>query len=319
LNPLFAVIVPVGPGRIETARLVDLLDSLHCYEGRASCRIYLLEDGADLRPILAENREAHSFQVVSNPRKGRGDAWAGRLTVGILTAYKRVLDDGTPFDFLLRLDTDALVIGPFSDSIHQILQQSPSVGVIGSVRYSREPERVRQDTAQLAKAIDKLTQPFTLWRRTPAGRPFLQTALLPSSRMIRNIILQARSCGYRVGYQCCGGALALPLRTLSAFKAAGFLQHRTAWLRTPLPDDFVLALMVKACGLEIKDCSDPGQPFAVRYQGLPDSPENLANAGYAIIHSVKDRGDLTEDSIRTFFRRRRASADRPPPIRKTSR
>jgi hypothetical protein len=309
LNPRFAVIVPVGPGQIETARLEDLLESLHCYEGHAGCRIYLLEDGADLRRILAESRQADSFQVVSNPRKGRGDAWAGGLAVGMLTAYKRVLDDGTPFDFVLRLDTDALVIGPFSDRIHQILRQSLSIGVIGSVRYLREPERVRQDTAQLARAIDKLAQPFTLWRRTPAGHPFLQTALLPSSRMTRNIILQARSCGYRVGYQCCGGALALPMRTLSAFKAAGFLQHPTAWLRTPLPEDLVLALMVKACGLEIKDCSDPGQPFAVRYQGLPDSPENLANAGYAIIHSVKDRGDLTEDSIRTFFRRRRASAD----------
>jgi hypothetical protein len=284
---------------------VDLLDSLHWYEGNADCRIYLLEDDADLQSVLAEKLAAQSFQVVSNPRKRHGDGWAGRLTAGLLTAYKHVLDENIPFDFVLRLDTDALIIETFSDRIRQILRQSPSVGVIGSVRYLREPERVRKDTEQIARAIDKLAQSFTVWRRTPVGHPFLQTALVPSSRMIRNIILRARSHGYQVGFQCCGGAFALPLRTLSALRAAGFLQHPTAWLRTPLGDDCVLALMVKACGLEIKDCGDPRQPFAVRYQGLPDSPENLAIADYAIIHSVKDRGDLREDSIRAFFRGRR--------------
>ncbi|MBV9492364.1 MAG: hypothetical protein JO069_21930 [Verrucomicrobia bacterium] len=78
------------------------------------------------------------------------------------------------------------------------------------------------------------------------------------------------------------------------------------WLRTPLTDDFVLALMVKACGLEIRDCSEPGEPFAVRYQGLPDTPENLANAGYAIIHSLKDHREQKEHLIREFFHQRRA-------------
>jgi hypothetical protein len=308
LNPGFAVIVPVGPGPLQAERLLDLLDSLRHYEPEAAFHLYLLDDEADLRSGLAPVRGTQPFTVVPNPRKGLGNGWAGGLSVGMLTMYKRVLDDRVPFEFVLRLDTDALVIAPFAQRIREVFHQSPCPGVIGSVRYLREPEQVRRDTVAVGRALDKLSRPLTLWRRTPVGPPLLQAALLPGSRLIRKVILQARSRGYRVGEQCCGGAFALPFSTLETLAIAGFLQRPMAWLRTPLTDDFVLALMVKACGLEIRDCSDPGQPFAVRYQGLPDTPGKLAQAGHALIHSVKDHAHLKEHLVREFFRQRRHHA-----------
>ena len=305
--PAFAILIPVGSGAVQIARLIDLLDAVRIYEGRADYRVYLVDDGADLGSALTRLPGGERCRIVLNPRKGRGNGWAGGTAVGTLTGLKRIWDSGERYDFVLRVDTDALVIAPFADRIRRIFRDLPAAGVIGSVRYVREPEQVLRDTAQMAKAVDKLARRITVWRRTPIGLPFFQASVFPGSRQIRNVIQRARSCGHRVGEQCCAGGLALPARTLEAFATRGFLRRPLNWLRTPLCDDFVLGLMIKACGLQIRDCSDPGQPFAVRHQGLPDCPERLADAGYAIIHSLKDRNDLKEESVRDFFRRRRHS------------
>src|SRR5690242_1400071 len=145
MKPAFTVVIPVGPGAAHAARLVDLLESLRFYEGDSGCGVCILDDGADLRPALNAVDWARPWTIVRNPRRGRGNGWAGGVAVGMLAVFQKLLDEsrsnGARPGFVLPIDTDALVIAPFADRIRETLRQSPSAGIIGSIRYLREPEQ----------------------------------------------------------------------------------------------------------------------------------------------------------------------------------
>jgi hypothetical protein len=63
--------------------------------------------------------------------------------------------------------------------------------------------------------------------------------------------------------------------------------------------------MVKSVGMELSDFATGSYPMALRWRGLPCSPEELLARGKKVIHSTKFYKDMKEEDIRAFFRKSR--------------
>jgi hypothetical protein len=85
----------------------------------------------------------------------------------------------------------------------------------------------------------------------------------------------------------------------------GIFDHPLIWLDSRCSEDVVTAICAYACGFQLLDLNGEGEPFGVSYQGLPASPELLAERGHAVIHSLKRDPAWSEEDIRAFFRSRR--------------
>src|SRR5262245_28682559 len=113
-SPRFAVVIPVGPERIDAWRAIQLLESVVQWEpGVAWCVI--VDDGLEPRGISERPLFPDACRAVTimNPRRGRGLGWSGGLVTGMLAALSWI-HTHTDAEFALKLDTDALVIGPMA-------------------------------------------------------------------------------------------------------------------------------------------------------------------------------------------------------------
>jgi hypothetical protein len=302
---MFAVVIPVGPSDQQVTQLQDSVDALEFYEpGRY---ILVLVDDAprprnliDVLPLAVRDRTS----LIPNPRNGRGNGWAGGGVTAVLSGLAEAYRLRPEIHFILKHDTDALVIAPIADRIEGELK--PAVGMLGSRRMRTNPAEIKKNIEPLSRAIAKLGKPLTIWRKTPVGGPLLQICLFGRAAKRYQFIHGAARAGHRTQDHIYGGAYALSAECLRRFNYLGVFSDPLLWLSTPLPDDIVLSLMVRSVGLELVDLSQAGDVFAVRYQGLMDAPEALLRAGYGIIHSVKDRDGRTEIEIRDLFRNHRA-------------
>jgi hypothetical protein len=307
----FGVVMPVGPGEKEIARLRDTIESLETYEpGRF--HLVLVDDSAAARDLKRDLGLSLSgrLTVIPNPRHGRGQGWEAGCTTAVLAGFAQLT--GVPLAFVLKLDTDALVARPFADRIVAEFAQHPSVGMLGTRFFADGGELNREWVRKVGVVLEKLARPFALWRKTSVRNfPALQVALWGDYKMIRDTIRTAFINGYRVGDHCQGGAYAVSAACLQAFAQHGCLGKPCLWLRTPIPEDHTISLCVKAVGLSLRDFSGDGELFSSHWQGLMDTPENLLKRGYAFIHSVKDHGGRTEEQNRAGFRAARTGCAAP--------
>jgi hypothetical protein len=296
----FAVVMLIGPGAKEIERARDVVESLIAYEPE-NFTLFLVDDVPSGRPLVEEISPQIKQRTVylKNPRNGKGSGWCAGTTAGVLTALQRVSE--LPIEFVLKIDTDSLIIGEFAEKIAARFQKLPSIGILGAYQYS--PARMKDRSS--SPALEKLLRQVTIWRRTPLGGPALQLALFGKYRRIRDIIRKAILNGYRLAEHCSGGGLAVSASCVRAMRDAGLFEEPTMWLRTPLGDDTVVALCAASVEFGIQGFEGKGDPFACKHVGLPDTPERLAEAGYSVIHSVKDHGNQREEAIRTYFQQRR--------------
>lgn len=308
MKPRFGVILPVGPGAGEIERVADTVQALEAHEP-GKFHLLIADDAMPGRdffkaiPTLPQGRTT----IMANPRRGRGFGWEGACTPAVIAGLKRFVS--VDVDFVLKMDTDALPIAPFSSRIASKFAEDASVGMLGSRYYADGTEPDREWVHGVGLGLEKLLRPFALWRMTRLRKfPDVQIALWGDYRRIRNTIRQAFINGYRVGDHCQGGAYALSRNCLKELDLQGHLDHPCTWLRTPVPADDVQALCIKAAGLHYRDFSGVGEPFACHWRGLPDTPENLLKRRAAIIHSIKDHGGRTEAETRAFFKNLRASS-----------
>lgn len=296
----FAVVMLIGPGAKEAERARDVVESLVAYE-QESFTLFLVDDVPSGRPLVEEIAPQIKERTVylKNPRNGKGSGWCAGTTAGFFTALQRVSD--LPIEFALKIDTDSLIIGEFSEKVAARFRTLPNIGILGAYQYS--PARMKDRSS--SPALEKLLRQVTIWRRTPLGGPALQLALFGKYRRIRDIIRKAILNGYRLGEHCSGGGLAVSASCVRAMRDAGLFEDPTMWLRTPLGEDTVVALCAASVEFGIQSFEGKGDPFACKHIGLPDTPERLAEAGYGVIHSVKDHGSQREDAIRSYFRQRR--------------
>jgi hypothetical protein len=200
------------------------------------------------------------------------------------------------FEVLLRLDTDALVIGdrPETDAI-AFFRQHPRAGLIGLYRHGTHPDRddhhwSKSRLAEESRGSSALCDPvlaFSWWR----------------------LMRRARVHGFRPGDYVFGGAYFMSsacVRTL----AEKNLLARKALGRSLLEEDHILGVLATSAGLEMADFSSDAGPMALEWKRLPCSPEQLVADDRKITHSVKGWESRGEAEIRMFFRGLRIA--RPP-------
>jgi hypothetical protein len=223
-------------------------------------------------------------------------------------------------DFVLRIDTDALVIGPFARDVTLFLEHNPDTGVVGTLGKSNNPEvraRPRRDV------VPRLLRARTLWpvaSEAPEADDnesrelgtFGPVSLYQRRQFdrIRPHLDDAMANGYAKHEYCQGGVLAIGRMMVRRMSAAGYLSQADAWRGLPFPDDYVLAMYSRGVGLNIADFSGPGEPFGSQSTGLPFPMEELVARGHSLIHSVRHDKRADERTIRRYFSERAPRAGR---------
>jgi len=272
-----SVVVPIGPNcKIDFVE--DTLASVNHFCPDA--RVILLDDsGRGTGETLATRHGHESVEMSSN-------GLAGGLFATLSVGFKIALEE--PFDVLLRLDTDALVIGSsFVDAAAALFSAEPSVAALGShrVAYSGARRSFRQTKLKLLRE---------------ASLGSLREREL--ARMLRHLIRRARKNGYELGESVMGGVTIYSRAGLESLHSAGLLEP-TVMSRSTLQEDHLFALCLFAEGYRLKDfgTSADDLPMGVKHRGLPASPHELANRGKCLVHSTKFYGDMDEGAIRGEF------------------
>jgi hypothetical protein len=286
--PGSVVVIPVAAGAMDGARVADLLAALAAHEPLAA-DVLIVDDEPRPRSWSAAAHGPARVTVIPNPRRGRGIPTLGGTTTATLAALAWT-HAHRPGAWVLRLDADALVIGPFVEAVQAALQ--PGDGILGSCHRTCNGD-VR-DVRAIAADVRRHTRPIWAWRRPPR-RPWW---VRPADRHIRSVLLQARAAGYQPGEHCLAAGCAISAPLIAALDARGWLQDPRRWLHARLGDDMVLGAMSRACGLALRDLHEV---FGVTHRGLADSPAALCERGFAIIHSVKNDPAWSEEEVRAFF------------------
>lgn len=314
-RPRFAAIVPVDSTPLGIWRGAELIRSLLFWEpGVAWC--VLLEDSSSTSGLSELSLFPSSCTAIALPNrlKSRGGSWLGGLSAGILSALAWIHSHGEA-EFVLRIDTDALVIGPFAQAIRKLAQRRRDAAVIGTVGRSCNPEtRARQDM----QSEPRLLRAQRLWPLAPVNDDEPDSAQVEVPSFGRVSIWQRRQFdrirpdintavrhGYATYEYCQGGACVVTRMMLDRLATRNFLDHASDWDGLPFPDDYVLAMYARAVGLRLYDYSGLGEPFGVQAKGLAYPPHEFVARGHAIVHSVKNDTRYSETDIREYFTQQR--------------
>jgi hypothetical protein len=281
----FSVVLAVGPGAVERARLSDLLATLAAFEAKALREIIIVDDGAGLTRADFYGHPAHllPLRIESSRRVGRGCHWRGGLATNIFWGFKQAWRQSGSH-FLLKLDTDSLILRPCSSQIFAKFSSSNAkIGILGSCFLQnlhgdeRPPSTWQVNLAKWMKRVRLRRNPF----------PHIETAIFGRNKRIRELILRALENGWPLGQCAQGGGYAVGARLLATWSRAGYLDDDFLWLHTDLTEDVISALLCYAAGHEISDFNSLGDPFGVQYRGLGFSVPDLFAREYGIVHSVK--------------------------------
>jgi hypothetical protein len=306
---------PVGPAEEETERISDLLSCVSAFEPDIEHCILIDDSGTDrdLCAILAD-RSAINVISLPNPRRGIGRPLQGGLACGILSALAWVYAN-LSVSFVLKLDTDSLVIAPFSTSVHAAFSHLPDAGVVGVLGRTCNREAPdfgweRNKTPRFLAWLNRLGAAKPNSAALPAWAENLRSSRLGADELeswfaIAPHVQMAVREGYRTLEYAQGGGYAISREMINRMIAAGYLERPEIWAPLPFGEDVVMGMYTRAVGLRVCDLSDRGQPFGVHWKGLAFSPEELLRRGYSIIHSVKAYQDFSESQIRDYFAQRR--------------
>ena len=308
----WAVVAACGPTDEEIQRVGELLESVFHYE--PTTRWVAVIDSGDQDRNLANHfpkPPGTSMVSIRNPKPGRASGQWGGLCVGVLAAYSWIVRE-TDAHFVVKFDSDALVIAPFADQIHWALREHPHAGVFGS--YLRDSNGYLRDYRGMGGLMRRLHR-WALFEYEPNrfGRRF-PLAVTGRPAVLRRHIGRAVRNGYHFGEHCQGGAYAASRELLNRMERWGYLDERLAWADTEMSEDVMIGMYALAVGLGMAGFAATGEAFGVKHVGLPDTPERLVERGYSIIHSVKNDPRASEEEIRTYYRARRAAdGGRPRP------
>lgn len=288
--PSFVVAILAAAGTTDQGRVTDLLEALATHEPAAR-DVLIVDDegGRDPAPRTWPAPAGLTVHVIPNPRRGRGIPTLGATTAGTLAALAWCAAY-RPDAWVLRLDADALVIGPFAVQIEDALQ--PSDGLLGSCHRTCNGD-VR-DVRAIGAEVARHRRSVWAWRHPPR-RPWW---IRPADPHIRSVLDAAAARGYIPGEHCIAAGCVVSAALLATLEARGWLADPSRWLQARLGDDMVLGAMTRACGFGLRDLP---AVFGLAHRGLPDRPQALKQRGFAIIHSVKNDSVSSEEEIRTFF------------------
>jgi hypothetical protein len=282
------VVMPIGP-----AHPVDYVrDTVHTLaEFLPGARLIALDDSGS---GIGREVAPPGSTVLTTPT-GYGGL-AGQLYRRLSLAFLEALT--APFDILLRLDTDAILLGgAFASRASTLFEQHPRVGALGCYRINY---------AGAGRVWD--------FPRSRIRGMLTHEAIKDPARARRVAWLLARAYvlgklrrdRYELGEFISGGATIYSHRCVQALARAGLLDDpRLA--RTDMQEDHIFGLCVRAVGLRMHDFGSAHDdlPFAVTWRGLPAPPATLLAAGKEVVHSTKSHGDLVEQETRAYFRQAR--------------
>jgi hypothetical protein len=278
------VVIPVGPSEV-LAYVLDSIESVIRYTG-PSTKIIVLDDSAQNTGALLQSL-VPGIDVVKTPRN---QGLHGGLYLTLSLGY---LHAATNYDFkvLLKLDTDALVIGerPDHDAI-EFFARHPRAGLIGLVGYGTRPDGVDHHWSKSRLLYE------TQLRRLPRD-PMRCLSL-------RRLIRRAAAHGFRPGDYVFGGSYFISSTCIRRLADAHLLSRRELG-RSLLEEDHIFGLLAKAVGMDLGDFASGELPMALDYKRLPCAPEQLIAEKKKITHSVRRWENLGEEDIRAFFHARR--------------
>jgi hypothetical protein len=189
-------------------------------------------------------------------------------------------------DYVLRLDSDALVFGHgLDDIIVQRFHDDPECGLLGAYRLGRDGGL--RDFAPVASGI-----------RREAGWGGFRNPRSRSS--LRALLREATSNGYVMGEHALGAVTAIRPAMLAIWHTRGWLSDG-GLAGSALADDWLLGIATVAAGYSLGDLDGPGGSIAVDWKGLPASPETLVAEGALATHSVRSWGGRSERETRSYF------------------
>jgi hypothetical protein len=288
-RPLMTVVIAVGP-KADARFTGDTIDSIDHY-ARRPWRLVLVDDSA--RPGFCQSLR-HPRETTIVPARTRGVNGGGRegglylnLSEGFLVALQR------PFDILLKMDTDALVIGSgFEDIAADFFRVHPSVGCLGPHKW--DYDGTPDDHAWVRQ---ELLRYLTIrWGKTPI-----------TSAVLTRLVVLAWRHGYDLGESVDGGVCVYSRLAIETLHARGLLGHQRL-ARVSLPEDYLFGLALRACGMDLSDFGSESDrlPIGSKWQGLAASPQDLIEANKALIHSTRFWQDMDEIGIRSYFAARRS-------------
>ena len=273
------VVVPVGP-TTPVALVQDTLDSVTHWCPNA--RLLVLDDsGSSLADGLAPDPRVIVRRTADGPSGTQGGHYLV-VAEGLAAAY------AMGADLVLRMDTDALMIGAgLALDAAALLQREPEVGILGSYRVDCN-----------GRARDFSGPAALLQRELRARRPSRRRARL------REVHALARDHGYVDGEHALGAAVVFGRAGLGRMQEAGLLVcPELAGSR--LCDDHLLGLLGCAAGARIADFATDPLPLGISWIGLPAPPQELVDRGKKLVHSIKSTPTVQEADTRAFFRDRR--------------
>lgn len=268
-SPRTVVVVPAGP----TDTAVDTLESVFRY---MDPELVVVIDDTDGRGIEFSNE-----RIVLLPAIAHGSQ--GQLWVNLAMAFRFAVQT-TDFEILLRLDTDALVLGPgIEEAAWAKLSESREVGTLGAYRLGSDGGVRDWTPARRIVQIETGMKGF----RNPALRQTLHSLIDHTPE-------------YFAGEHALGGAVIYRGDAVRAMHES-LLLDLPVFANSRLGEDHIFGLLTRVAGYRTADFSGPDDPMAVRWKGLPAHPKELLKTRKLITHSIRSWNEMSEGEIRAFF------------------
>jgi hypothetical protein len=304
----YAIALLIGPKDLEIERSRDLLDSLAELEP-TPCTVVVVDDC----PTPRDLSRSLSFAPHLTPvflrfdRPNVGFKEAKGVCGNSMMAFSWIAKNVPDARFAMKIDTDALAIGPFAQKLATQFDADPDVGALGA--YDKTPEGLPRDISRNARLMRELHKPKLAFSGPRTLLSTVKRKFRPSAGVaaIRRHIDDAVAHGYVYGENCLGGAYAMSRESLAEMNRRGYLDDYRIWTPIDVPEEVMMCMYVRATGKRLKNYVDRGDVFGVRFVGLPFDLPELVERGYSLIHSVKNDKRYTEEQVREFFRARRSS------------
>lgn len=279
-KPRAAVLIPVGPA-CRPAFVRDTLESAAFWLGKDVPIVVLDNSGTGMGPCAAADMPA--VDILTFPA---ACGVHGKLFVMLAQGLARILDRYDP-EVVVRMDTDALVVGPdLIERAQARFAADPGLAGLGAWRISATG--APRDFTTAAKALAHATA------RTDE-----------SGLLVAGAVRMALAHDYTPGEHLLGGGCLLHRRGLDALEAMGVLEQ-PCLAALNVGEDVLFSLFIRAAGLTLGEFARAGEPLGCKWRGLPADPPTLQAQGRALVHSVRHFGrGWDEARIRAWFRAER--------------
>lgn len=291
------VVIPIGPigPRYALDDVVDTINSVIHYT-TPDRKIIIQDNSSDTHVSSTLSDVFPELMIIRSPQNyGLSGGLYKAESLAYLFAHSAY-----SFDVLMRMDTDALMIGHgLADDAARVFAENPNIGQLGTymVGTNGEISEFSWPEKQLKKEIS-----FIGWMQDRSR-----------CELLRLLVASAQANGYVMGEHIIGGVSILSPRFIARIVQDGLLL-REELRRSLLQEDHIFSLLVKAVGMELGEFGGPEHPLANRWKGLPAHPEQLVATNKKVIHSTRFWEDMKEPEIRSFFRERRIAEGQLQPV-----